>query len=139
MSFFVAINRLDVIINRLERLIAALTGAPIPPEVPAPPVVEIEQALLNNRYHVFEVDLSTAHTDEVLGIQELVKKQGVEHCRYMTIIALPAAMQYRMNDKGASLNDAALGEEWEFEITEIYITNAALAGTAKIHVEFRVD
>jgi len=137
MSFLVVVNRLDVLINRMERLIAAITGKPLPDE--KPPVIMVEQALLNNRYYIFEKDLSVVRADEALGIQELVKKHGVEHCRYMTILALPAALQYKVNDTGAPAADASLGEELEFEITEIYLTNAALAGTAKIWVEFRVD
>ncbi len=133
-----------MLINRVERLIAATTGVPIdelPPviEIPAPEVV-ISQPMLPNRYKLFRVDLSLAKTDEPLGVADLLAGLGRLYASYMSIITVPAAFTFKLNSTGMDAIDAAVGLEMDdFEITEIFITNAALAGTALINVEYRVD
>lgn len=93
-----------------------------------------------NRYLVLSVDLSVAHTDEALGLREVLAAAGAPYASYMTIIAAPSAFAFKLNSKGMDAIDAAVGlEEKDFEITEIYVTNAAGAGTAQIEVEYRVD
>lgn len=138
------INRIDVLINRIERLIAATTGVPIdelPPviEVPLPELV-ISEPLLPNRYKLFRVDLSVAHDDEPLGVAELLAGVGALYASYMSIITEPKPFTFKLNSTDMDAIDAAVGLEQDgFEITEIYITNAALEGTALINVEYRVD
>ena len=93
-----------------------------------------------NRYYIFELDTATARDNVALGVKEYLKNQGVKYATYITVLAIGGGFTYRMNNKDASLCTASVGEEWlDFEIEEIYITNSAAAGTAKIHVEFRVD
>ena len=128
--------------EKLQEIIDKL--AAIAPEIPVPPVVPptviVTEPKRNNRYHIFETDLTKAHTDEVLGIKDLVEKYDVKFVTYMTVVAVPSAFSYKMNSKEASVCEAAVGDEWkDFEIEEIYYSNAAAAGTGKIHVEFRVD
>lgn len=144
MSFILVLNRLDALINRIERLTAAVTGVPVddlPPviEIP-PPEVVISEPLLPNRYKIFQVDLTTAKDDEPLGLKDLLAGVGVSYASYMSIITVPAAFTFKLNNTGMDAIDAAVGLEWDgFEITEIFITNAALAGTALVNVEYRVD
>ena len=137
------LNRIDVLINRIERLIAATTGVPIDelPEIviPAPEVV-ISQPMLPNRYKLFRVDLTVAHEDEAIGLADLLAGVGALYASYMSIITVPSAFTFKLNSTDMDAIDAAVGLEMDnFEITEIFITNAALAGTALINVEYRVD
>ncbi len=145
MSFIIIANRLDVLINRIERLIAATTGVPID-EIPTieviapPPEVVISQPRLPNRYKLFRIDLTEVRADEPLGLADLLAGVGQPYASYMSIITVPAAFTFKLNSTDMDAIDAAVGLEQEsFEITEIFITNAALAGTALINVEYRVD
>ncbi|NQT07576.1 hypothetical protein HQ586_00715 [Candidatus Bathyarchaeota archaeon] len=142
MSFIIVVNRLDVLINRIERLTSAITGVPIdelPPVVEIPELV-ISQPQLPNRYKIFRVDLSVVRADEPLGVGDLIKDVGALYASYMSIITVPAAFQFKLNSTDMDDIDAAVGLEQEnFEITEVFITNAAGAGTALINVEYRVD
>ena len=139
MSFLAVVNRLDVLINRIERVEAILKGEAPPDEVPVPPVeVIVEQ--LPNRYKLFRVDLSTAHTDFALGLKEILTKTDAEYASYMSIVTAPSAFTFKVNSTDQDAISAVAGLEWEdFEITEIFVTNAALVGTAIIEVEWRVD
>ncbi len=143
MSFLIIANRLDVLINRVERLIAATTGVPMDelPDIviPAPEVV-ISQPQLPNRYKLFRIDLSEVHEDEALGLDDMLAGVGATYASYMSIITRPNAFTFKLNSNDMDAIDAAVGLEMDdFEITEIFITNAALAGTAIINVEYRVD
>ncbi len=146
MSFILTLNRLDVLINRIERLISATTGVPLD-ELPTtieviapPPELVISQPMLPNRYKLFRIDLSVAHTDEPLGVADLLAGVGQLYASYMSIITVPAAFTFKLNSTDMDAIDAAVGLEWDdFEITEIFITNPALAGTALLNVEYRVD
>ena len=127
-------EKLQEIIDKLQAI-----APEIPVGVPPVPTIVITEPRRNNRYHIFEIDLSKAHTDEPIGVQELVKVHGVKFCTYMTVLAAPSAFTYKINAKEASVCTAVIGDEWvEFEIEEIYYSNAAAAGTGRIHVEFRV-
>ena len=142
MSFIIILNRLDALINRVERLIAAVTGVPVdelPPEIIIPPAeVIVEQ--LPNRYKLFRVDLTVAHDDEPIGIGDLIKGVGTPYASYMSIITVPAAFTFKLNSTDMDAIDAAVGlEQEDFEITEMFITNAVGIGTALVNVEYRVD
>jgi len=141
MSFVFVINRLDALIKRVEQLISAVTGKPVeglPPIELPPPTVVLPQ--LPNRYKLFRVDLATARSKEPVGLKEILKAAGVPYATYMCIITVPAAFTFQVNSTDMDVIDAAIGLEWEdFEISEIFITNAVLAGIALIHVEYRVD
>lgn len=142
MSFILVVNRLEVLINRIERLIAAITGVPVdelPPEIVIPPVeVVVEQ--LPNRYKIFRVDLTVAHSDEAIGVADLLKGVGTAHASYMSIITVPDDFTFKLNSTDMDAIDAAVGLEWdEFEITEIFITNVVGVGTALVNIEYRVD
>ncbi|MBA7716431.1 hypothetical protein ES703_125504 [subsurface metagenome] len=136
-------NRLDTLINSIERLIAATTGVPIdelPPIVIPPPELVISQPQLPNRYKLFRVDLSVAHDDEPIGVGSMLKDVGALYASYISIITVPDDFTFKLNSTDMDEIDAAVGLEQEnFEITEIFITNAELAGTALINVEYRVD
>ncbi len=146
MSFLLTLNRLDVLINRIERLISATTGVPVD-ELPTtikviapPPEVVISQPMLPNRYKIFRIDLTEAHDNEPLGLGDLLKGVGVLYASYMSIITVPAAFTFKLNSTDMDAIGATVGLEWDnFEITEIFITNAVLAGTALLNVEYRVD
>jgi len=134
---------LALILEKLDQIgerLGVPAVPPVPPAVPALPPVIITEPRCNNRYKIFEIDLTTAHTDQPLGILDLLKKHGVLYANFMVVLAAPSPFAYKVNSVGADLTDAVVGEEWEyFEITEVYVTNAAGAGKGEIHVEFRVD
>lgn len=130
--------------EKLQEIIDKL--AAIAPEIPVPPVVPptviVTEPRLNNRYHIFDLDLTADHTDEPVGVKELVEEMGVKQATYMTILKVPNAFTYKINAKEAPACDAIMGDEWEaFEIEEIYYSNTGVAGSedARIHIEFRVD
>lgn len=134
------IEKLQEIIDKLSAIAPEIPVGVPPALVVPPPTVIVTEPKRNNRYHIFDIDLTDAHTDEPLGIQELVKVHDVKFCTYMTILAVPSAFTYKINAKEASVCDAVVGDEWyEFEIEEIYITNTVGTGTGRVHVEFRVD
>ena len=109
-----------------------------PPEV-VPPVTIIEKQLPNS-YKIFEIDLSIVRADEPLGLKKILTLSGAEFATYLSIIDVPAAFSFKVNNTGFDAISAAQGLEWaDFEITEIFITNASLAGTAHICIEWRVD
>lgn len=141
MSFILVLNRLDALINRVERLIAAVTGVPVGE---LPPIIEVKPTLITERlpncYKIFSIDLSVIRADTSLGLKDILLGAGIEYATYMSIITVPAAFKFKLNNTSFDAIDAAVGlEQAGFEITEIYITNAALAGTALINVEYRVD
>lgn len=144
MSFIFVINRLDALINRVERLIVATTGVPLEQ---LPPIVEVQPTAvtviterLPNCYKIFDVDLSILRADAPLGLKDILRGAGIEYATYMSIITVPAAFKFKLNNTSFDAIDAAVGLEMgDFEITEIYITNAVLVGTALINVEYRVD
>ena len=146
MSFILILNRLDALINRVERLIAASTGVPVeelppPVEVVAPPPeLVITEPKLPNCYKIFSIDLSVGRTDEPIGLSDILKGAGVEYATYMSIISVPSTFSFKVNNTSFDPINAAVGLEWDdFEIKEIFITNAVGTGTALINVEYRVD
>lgn len=149
MSIIFVLNRLDALINRVERLTAAVSKAlgikieELPPTVEVTtisPELVVSQPQLPNRYKIFQVDLTTAHTDAPLGIGIMLKDVSATYASYMSIITVPSAFTFKLNSTDMDAIDASVGLEWsDFEITEIFVTNAALAGTALINVEYRVD
>jgi hypothetical protein len=112
--------------QQLEELI------PPPPEIPARVSITptLTQEVKGRGYRNFEIDLSTARTNEALGIRRL----GIV-ADTMTIIRADSAFTYRLN---SASNDATPAEkglvEDQFEIEEIYITNEALSGKAIIRI-----
>lgn len=133
------LNRLDALTRKVEELITVLKGE-APPTPEAPTIVTIIKPLYNNRYTVFSLDTATVRTNEPLGLLEILKKHGVEYATYMVVLAVGGGFTYQVNSKSESPCTAAVGDEWsEFEISEVYITNPSVAGTALIHVEFRVE
>ncbi len=143
MSFLILANRLDVIAELLKRLIAATTGVPIdelPDIVIPPPEIVISQPMLPNRYKLFRIDLSIAHTDEPIGLAEMLAGVGQRYASYMSVITEPNPFTFKLNSTDMDAIDASVGLEMDdFEITEIFYSNAAAAGTALVNVEYRVD
>lgn len=126
-------EKLQEIIDKLSELV---------PEIPAPPAPIIITPQRSNRYHVFDFVTNPAvpWTNHPLGIKDYLEKHGVKFGVYMTVLAVGGGFTYRVNSAAESLCTAFVGEEWvDFEITEIYITTPNVAGTARIHVEYRVD
>lgn len=146
MSFIIILNRLDVLINRMERLtqaVAAYAGISIdelPPVVVVPPP-EVVVSQLPNRYKIARIDLTVAHVDEPIGLRDLLKGVGAPYASYMSIITVPAAFTFKLNSTDMDAIDAAVGlEQEDFEITEMFITNdAAAVVPALVNIEYRVD
>ncbi|MBA7652602.1 hypothetical protein ES703_60437 [subsurface metagenome] len=124
-------KKLQEIIDKLSELV---------PDIPTPPAPLIIVSQFSNRYHIFDLDTSTLRANVPLGLKEYLDKYDVEHATYMVVLAVGGGFTYRMNSGAESLCTAIVGDEWEdFEFTEVFITNPAVAGTAQIHVEYRVE
>lgn len=94
--------------------------------------------VLNDRYWIFEIDLTKVHTDLKLGVEEFLRSRHVECCTFISIIEVPAPWSYKVNSSNAPAVDAVVGDEWEnFEIKEIYVSNAVGLGIGKLHIEWR--
>lgn len=92
------------------------------------------------RYNVFSVDLSVAHTDLDLGLSEVLSAVDAPYATALIILAVPSAFQLKLNSAANTAIGAQVGLRWDsFEITEVYITNVAGAGTALISIEYRSD
>jgi len=116
--------------NRLLESIARSLGA-MPTGVTGVTVVE---EALNNRYKVFKLDLSIARDNQPLGLSD------------MGIIAKSATVTRLDSPASWRRNDPILGEVEElsvgyhisnFEIRELFITNAAGTGYLTIVLEWR--
>ena len=133
------LNRLDALIKKIDELIVATTGV-VPPGVEVvvpPPQVIVER--LNNRYYIVD-DIDTSDTTErSLGLKEILKKQGIEYARYLTILDVGGDFTYRLNEKSAKSLTAFIGAEHIFEVEEIWVTGSGVAGTAIIFMEYRVE
>lgn len=105
----------------LKEIVAELRPRrPISPTKLLPTLV---QEIKDMKYKNFIIDLSVAHTRERINLQTL----GIV-ADTMSIIRADAAFDYIMNDPTNDATPAAVGmDETEFEIEEIYITNAAAA------------
>ena len=96
------------------------------------------QPVLNNRYHIFNLDLSIARNIAPLGMEEFLKSRNVEFATHMVILAVPSPWFFRVNAGNAPVCAAIVGDEWEdFEVHEMYITNGAFIGFAQIYIEWR--
>lgn len=121
-------------IEELSKLLKPM-GVPKAPKAVAPkpeltPV--LVQEIKNSQYKNFDLDTSVARTDEPLGLRDM----GIV-ADSITILAVGGGFSYRLNSRTNDLTTAVLGlSETEFEIEEIYITNAAVAGTAIIRVNW---
>jgi len=112
--------------QQLEELI------PPAPEIPARVRITptLTQEVKDRGYRNFELDLSTARTNEALGIRRL----GVV-ADTMTIIRADSPFTYRLNSASNDETPAEKGSyEDQFEIEEVYVTNEAASGKAIIRV-----
>jgi len=105
---------------------------PPPPEIPGRVRITptLTQEVKDRGYRNIEIDLSTARTNEALGLRKL----GVV-ADTMTIIRADSAFTYRLNSASNDETPAEKGlTEDQFEIEEIYVTNEAASGKAIIRV-----
>lgn len=113
------------------QVLKALAGV-----VPDEEIVTKVEIAKSNRYQVVTLDLGTARTDVAVGLKE---KNRVAN--FLSWELVEAATTYKLNSKGNDSMAASVGVEHEnFEIEEIYITNAAAAGMeARLYYEWRQD
>jgi len=100
--------------------------------VEAPPVrVEVARA---NRYDVVTLDLSTARSDEPLGL----KAAGIV-ASSITWLRVDAPVTYKLNSVGNKPLSASVGASHDnWEIWEVYVSNDAAAGKyAVLYYEWR--
>lgn len=131
-------SRIDDLLEILVKVASAqlqvlktIAGIEIPIDEEVVTKVEVAKS---NRYKVVELDLSTARTDEAVGL-----KAENRVANFMSWEKVEATTTYKLNSKGNDSMDAAVGVEHEnFEIEEIYISNAAAAGkVARLYYEWR--
>ncbi|MBA7677405.1 hypothetical protein ES703_85662 [subsurface metagenome] len=105
----------------MKEIVAELT--PRKPVSPTKLMPELVQEIKDMKYKNFTIDLSVAHTRERINLRTL----GIV-ADTMSIIRADAAFDYIMNDPTNDATPATVGmSEDQFEIEEIYITNAAAA------------
>jgi hypothetical protein len=81
-------------------------------------------------YDLFEIDLSTPHTDEPLGLAT----RGIVATSFY-IEKAPAPFQYKVNSKARPARDAAVGKgEQRMWIKEIYYSNEAAGADLKAQI-----
>lgn len=94
--------------------------------------------VLNNRYHIFDIDLTIARNIEPLDMEEFLKSRNVKFANFMVIIEVPSPWYFRVNKGNAPQCNAIVGDEWEdFEIHEVYVTNPVGLGIGRIYIEWR--
>ncbi len=77
-------------------------------------------------YKVFQVDLSQAHTDAPVGMTKLANS--------LTVLDAPSSFSYKLNNPANDMIPAEKGQSYNgIVFSEIYVTNLAASGTAKIH------
>jgi hypothetical protein len=130
-------EQLEVLIKQVDRTNRLLEGISKALGVPTVPTVvtRVEEAL-NNRYKVYKLDLSIARADEPLGIRDL----GVV-AKSATVTRLDSPASFRRNDPiTGELEELSVGYHIDnFEIEELYVTNAVGTGYLTIVVEWRVS
>lgn len=111
-----------------DRILETYRGVPVVWTMP----------LLNNRYHVFDIDMTVLRQEERFGLKEWLESRGVEYCTFLAITEVSHDFTYRINDSKNPSCDAVVGDEWEnFEIYEIYISNTVGVGHGQFHIEWR--
>jgi len=100
-------------------------------EAPTEPITPVlTQEIKHKNYKNFIIDLSEAHTDYPLGIRDM----GIV-ADTMTVIRADSSFSYKLNSTSNDATPAEKGQvEDQFEIEEIYITNAAASGQAIIRI-----
>jgi hypothetical protein len=129
-------SQLEELIRKLDELVKALSR-PVPTPTPTAPQIIIPQVTvetaLNNRYRVFTLDLSTARSNEPLGLAD----QGIV-ARCVTVVRCDSTAYWRRNSERNDLEELSPGYTVEnFEIQELYITNPVGRGSLVIVVEWR--
>lgn len=77
-------------------------------------------------YRVFQIDLSQEHTDTPLGMGKLANS--------LTILDAPSYFTYKLNSSDNDPIPAEKGQSYNgIVFSEIYVTNIAASGLAKIH------
>jgi len=123
---------LDLIVKEISLTNKLLEQLLAKPTVILPPPI-ISQLLLvpNNRSKVHTFDLTTAHNDKELGI-------GGMKVNHAIVLKCDSPCTWKRNSKTVDAEDLSVGYSIEnYEITELYITNAAGAGQLKVLVEWR--
>jgi hypothetical protein len=116
--------------NRLLESIARSLGA-MPT---APTAVTVVEEALNNRYKVFKLDLSIARDNQPLGLSDM----GIV-AKSVTVTRLDSPASWRRNDPIlGEVEELSVGYHVSnFEIRELFITNAAGTGYLTIVLEWR--
>jgi len=121
-------------IQELEKLIRPMEP-PKPPRaglLPDEITPVLVQEIKNSQYKNLSFSTGVARTDEPLGLRDM----GIV-ADSMTILAIGGGFTYKINKPSNDSTTAVVGlQETEFEIEEVYITNAAVAGTAQIRVNW---
>jgi len=125
-------EELEIISKQLDKIIKLLEGTTGGAKTQIVP-----SRVINNRYKVFELDLTKARNNEPLGIE---KSLGVV-INTVTVTRLDDKAYWRRNDTNGDLEELNPGYEIkDYEIRELYVTNPA-SGTAgatmKVVVEWR--
>jgi len=124
---FQAVQELAKLIRPMK--VAKGTRAGVVPGELTPILV---QEIKNSEYKNIPLDTSVPRNNIALGLRDM----GIV-ADSITILAIGGGFTYRLNKPTNDSTTAVVGlQETEFEIEEVYITNAAVAGTAIIRVNW---
>lgn len=92
------------------------------------------EAPINNRYWIFTVDLSEAHSDAPLGIMSEIQKK----VNYAVVLQCDNPASWKRNSISGPSESLSVGYTVEsFELSELYVTNSATLGELKVLVEWQ--
>lgn len=121
-------------VQELEKLIRPMKPpqaprAGVPPGELTPVLV---QEIKNSKYKNISFNTAVVRANVPLGLRDMGLIADA-----ITILAIGGGFGYRLNEIDNDLTTAVVGlSETEFEIEEVYLTNAAAVGTAQIRVNW---
>jgi len=127
-AIYEKMDKLDMRLKAIEQSIGAIPQ-------PAPVVVRFPY---NTQYKVFDLDLTTARTDEPLGITSVT---GGNPVNFAIVLRCDDTAYWKRNSVQADPEELSLGYTIEnYEVHELYISNPAsvlVNSRLKILVEWR--
>ncbi len=110
---------LETLIKQNNEIINLLRSIQVQPSIGGEPIIVRRKRA--NTYKVYVLDLTTARSDEPLGLME----EGIT-ASSMTILRVDAPFQIKINSRSHEGIDASVGASWtDWEIHEVYISNDA--------------
>lgn len=133
--FFDSLTSIDELLKLLLKaqetqikLLKNISGLPT-----TEPIARVAQELVN-RYDIYVLDLSVAHTNTKIGLRDSNRV-----VKFLLWENVGAPLTYKLNSNVSKPLSASVGDSHDdWDIIEIYYSNLAVAGkTATLYVEWR--